>query len=69
MGECMSDGLLAAKINVLTAVFNATIEAMVAENKQREHLDQSMAYVSDDFVVIAEKFNSEVGSLAEVVER
>jgi hypothetical protein len=38
-----------AMLNFYLADFNARIAGMIAENKQREHLGQSMAYTEEDF--------------------
>lgn len=46
----------AAYINGRVAAMLAEIYGMVAENEQRLHLGQSMAYVKDDFDKLAEKY-------------
>jgi hypothetical protein len=33
-------------------------EGMIAENKQREHRDESLAYVEDSFCILAAKFRN-----------
>ena len=43
----MDDMQNVAYAMAMTAVFNAQIAGMVAENDQRKHLDQSMAYDED----------------------
>ena len=32
------------------------MNAMIAENKQREHLGQSMAYTEEDFIILIDKY-------------
>ncbi len=45
----MSDEANTAYVLAMIAVLNATIAGMVAENMQRQHRGESMAYVQADF--------------------
>ena len=45
------------------------MEAMKAENKQREHLGQSMAYVDSDFASLIEKYGIHHNALVESQRR
>lgn len=37
---------------------NTEIQGMIAENKQREGLEQSMAYTEEDFAIKAQQFDN-----------
>ena len=45
----MTEDQKAAFIMAQAAVLNAQVAGMVAENDQRKHRDEAMAYVYDDF--------------------
>jgi len=46
--------LLYFKMQLLQA--EITMQSMIAENKRREHLGQSMAYCDKDFIDLIEEF-------------
>ena len=46
----------AAYVMAQAACANAEVAGMTAENMQREHRGESMAYVFDDFFAITEKY-------------
>lgn len=52
----MTDEQKAAYVNAQTALLNAEIVGMVAENNQREAVGASMAYVEHDFNFVIQKY-------------
>jgi hypothetical protein len=52
----------AAFVNAQTALLCCRVQGMVAENKQREHTEQAMAYTADDFDAVYEAFDGVLGN-------
>lgn len=48
----------AAFVNAQVAVFNARVAGMIAENAQRVHIGQSLAYGEGDFTAIEREYDA-----------
>ena len=51
------------------AIFNSVIAGMIAENKQREYLNNSMAYCEDSFAVEKDKFEVAIRKIEDIQEK
>ena len=59
----------AAYINARTACMLAEMNGMIAENQQREHRQESVAYDFDSFVALEAKYGLDENSLAKQDEK
>ena len=57
----MTEAQSAAYVMAQAALLNARIAGMAAENMQRAHLGQSMAYGEDAFAAVAREYQSVLG--------